>query len=796
MVEVPSGVVNPGLAHKLAAVENSHVPDALKKVDFARVKKVDDLLSKIPQIDARGAVIEGKPDFDDASALRESGKIQVGKKNTDIIDYVSADEQVKTMLQEGMRLGVVEQADFKDMGIDILRFTTGLDNKLEMLGRGEVLSNIQKAEAIGKILNKAALRGSSTMKLFLDRMNQRIIIDPKVRLLGEGAVLDNQDLLNALVAAGNEQLDSFIIDSGFQQREHVDVENQAMESVMNKLVKKVSTKEGFKRNIVEADRTGETTGKNELSAIIDKDIAYTLEGVLLPPTFQRALDVLNEKASRTTNAKDRANLLRKISIAHQKGYAALLNAFAVVGYEEGGEMYKTFDMSARDQMDVVNMGKAIRENPQMQEYMKMSVFDANRHSLTLLTSDIAGIPVAKLAGLTNAFPIESTVAAIRRDLANSGLGDRFVDDFARDRLAADFINMVYDAKKAHLGRKAPKTGLISQGEMSQLRSFFLKTYDTERQLIVEGAQRENRDDHPAEMLVGDTLNHGVKFLDSAFHVIQKENETREGSKTWEEYIQTITESAKELPDINGAQLRQDQPLVDAENLRLQEDATKKAEELHQQQEVEAAIRLGQEEAERVRLEGEERVKQAAEKVKQAAEKAAYDTRTVEQSLEVPNDRYGNEVALKIHNGDATSEQISQAMERTLGFPSGLRRFRGLRTKIAEVTLKTDPGRLAKYNNLKDLRDEALQAEEEIRQQAQADQERADRVAEAKRVLQEEQRPQQGMTTEPPQDAKEQLDEFPDKGLEEFFGDRDLGKQETPDINSDDLDVPTFLRNRR
>lgn len=761
MAEVPSGVANPGLAHKLVAVENSHVPDALKKVDFARAKKVDDLLNKIPQIDARGAVIEGKPDFDDANTLRESGKIKVGKKETNIIDYVSADEQIRTLLQEGMRLNVVDEADFKDMGIDILRFTKGLENKLEMLGRGEVLTNIQKAEAIGKILNKASLRGPNTMKLFLDRMNQKIILDPKVSLLGEGAVLDNQDLLNALVAAGNEQLDSFIIDSGFQPRAQVDVENEAMESVMKKLVKKVSTEKGFKRNIVDADKTGETTGNKELSAIIDKDIAYTLEGVLLPPKFQRALDVLNEKASKTTNAKDRAALLRKISLAHQKGYAALLNAFGVVGYEEatdegGGEIYKTFGMTPKDQLEVVNMGKAIRENPQMQEYMKMSVFDANRHSLTLLTSDIAGIPVSKLRDLTNAFPIETTVAAIRRDLANSGLGDRFVDDFARDRLAADFINMVYDAKKAHLGRKAPKTGLISQGDMSQLRSFFLKTYDTERQLIVEGAQRENRDDHPAEMLVGDALNHGVKFLDSAFHVIQKENETQEGMKTWEEYIQTITESAAQLKDVNGAQLRQNQPLVEAENAKLEELAVKQAEKLHQQQELDNAIKLGKEEAERVRLEGEANSQKAVER-------ALYENRTVEQSLEVSDDTYGNEVALKIHNGDVTSEQINRAMERTLGYQNGLRFLRGLRTKIAEVGLKGiagDPVRLERYNKLKDLRDEALGVEETKRLENQQAQERADKLKEAQDLLAANQPP---VPEEPEFPPLEEGDEIIDLG---------------------------------
>ena len=774
MAEVLSGVANPGLAHKLVAVENSHVPDALKKVDFARVKKVDDLLSKIPQIDARGAVIEGKPDFDDASILRESGKIEVGKKKTNIIDYVSGDEQIRVLLQEGMRLGVVEQSDFKDMGIDILRFTTGLENKLEMLGRGEVLSNIQKAGAIGKILSKAGLRGDGTMKLFLDRMMEKIITDPKVRPLGEGAAIDNLDLLNALVAAGNEQLDSFIIDSGFQPREHVDVENLAMESVMNKLVKKVPVKEGgSKRNIVDADKTVETTGNKELSAIIDKDIAYTLEGVLLPPTFQRALDVLNEKASRTTNAKDRANLLREISIAHQKGYAALLNAFAVVGYEEGGEMYKTFDMSARDQMDVVNMGKTIRENPQMQEYMKMTVFDANRHSLTLLTSDIAGIPVSKLEGLTKAFPIESTVAAIRRDLAKTGLGNRFVDDFARDRLAADFINMVYEAKKAHLGRKAPKTGLISQGEMSQLRSFFLKTYDTERQLIVEGAQRENRDDHPAEMLVGDVLNHGVKFLDSAFHVIQKEKETREGSKTWEEYIQSITDSAKELPDINGAQLRQNQPLVEAQNAKLAEADLKKAaelrqkqeleaERLHSQQELEAAIKLAQKEAERVRLEGEE-------KSKQAVEKALYDNRTVEQSLEVPNEEFGNEVGLKIHNGDTSSGQINQAMERMLGYDRGLHFFRRLRMGIQELGMKGvagNPEKLARYKKLEGLRNEALRVEEEKRQQKTVDEEREKKLAEARLLLEQNLPPEE---------------EFPPMEEEQIEDDFDLLEEDAPPV---------------
>lgn len=808
MAEVPSGVANPGLAHKLVAVENSHVPDALKKVDFARAKKVDDMLSKIPQIDARGAVIEGKPDFDDASTLRESGKIQVEKQKTNIIDYVSADEQIRTLLQEGMRLGVVEQADFKDMGIDILRFTTGLENKLEMLGRGEVLTNIQKAEAIGKILSKAALRGSGTMKSFLDKMVGKIILDPKVRPLGEGAATDNLDLLNALVAAGNEQLDSFIIDSGFQPRTQVDVENLAMESVMNKLVKKVPVKEGgSKRNIVDADKTGETTGDKELSAVIDKDIAYTLEGVLLPPKFQRALDVLNEKASRTTNAKDRAALLRKISLAHQKGYAALLNAFGVVGYEEKGEVYRTFNMSARDQIDVINMSKKIRENPQMQEFMKMSVFDANRHSLTLLTSNIAGIPVSELRDLTNAFPIENTVAAIRRDLSNSGLGNRFVDEFARDRLAADFINMVYDAKKSYLGQKnnlnkreiGKLKGLLGQEEMNQLNNFFLKTYDTERQLIVEGARRENHDDHPSEMLMGDALNHGVKFLDSAFHVIQKENEIKEGSRTWEEYIQTITESAKELPDVNGAQLRQDQPLIDAENLR-QEEAVKQAEVLHQQQEVEAAIKLGEEQAERARLESEKRVQETKEraekKAKEDVEKALYEARSVEQSFEIPDREWGNELTRKIQNGDATSGQINQAMERML-FPDGLRRFRGLKTKVKEIMLVTNPEKKAKYEELQDLRDQAieLEKERELQQLKAIDEEKL--LREARELVEKVDGKQQTLRKEVKLESdEEEADEFPNQDLEEFFRDRDLGNQEPPVVNSDDIDVPTFLRNRR
>lgn len=761
MAEVPSGVANPGLAHKLVAVENSHVPDALKKVDFVRAKKVDDLLNKIPQIDARGAVIEGKPDFDDASTLRESGKIKVGKKDTNIVDYVSADEQIRTMLQEGMSLGVIEQADFKDMGIDIFKFNTGFNNKLEMLGRGEVLSNIQKAEAIGKLLSKAALRGSSTMKLFLDRINEKIILDPKVRLLGEGAVLSIPNLLNALVAAGNEQLDSFIIDSGYQPRAKVDVENEAMKSVMNKLVRPVSVKAteggGFRRNIIEADKKRESTGKEELSAVVDKDIAYTLEGVFLPTSFQRALDVLSERASKTTNAKDRANLLRKISLARQKGFAALLNGFGVVGYEEGGEKYDSFKMSPRDQMDVINMGKAIKENPQREEYMNMSVFDANRYSLTLVAADIADIPVSKLKDLTDAFPIETTVAAMRKSLRKSGLGDRFVDDFTRDQLAGDFINMVFDAKKAHLGRKAPKKGLISQADMHRLESFFLKTYDTERQLIVEGAKRDNRDDHPAEMLVGDAVDHGVKFLDSAFSVIQKENEIKDGMRTWEEYIQTITESVKDSPEVNGAQLRQNQPLVEAENAKLEEEEVQRAEELHQKQEIDNAIKLGKDEAERVRLEGEERVKQAIEQ-------AAYDTRSIEQSLEIPNDEYGNEAALKLHNGHTNSDEINKAMELTLGYHNGLRLFRGLRTKIAEIGLKGiagDPVRLEKYNKLKDLRDEALKVEERKRIEDQQAQEKAARLKEAQDLLAANQPPEPELP--PFQEEGDEIVDFDESG---------------------------------
>src|SRR3990167_2194568 len=134
-------------------------PDVLKKapIHWERVKKVDAALDKIPDI-------------------------------YKLVDYVLQDEQIRVMLQEGMRLNILSEQDIVNMGIDYKNFQKGDKAGLKT----PTLDRLQKSEAIALVLNKLAESSPRTATNYLERTSELILDTKKVWPLD--STFDNLDL--------------------------------------------------------------------------------------------------------------------------------------------------------------------------------------------------------------------------------------------------------------------------------------------------------------------------------------------------------------------------------------------------------------------------------------------------------------------------------------------------------------------------------------------------------------------------------------------------------------------------
>src|SRR3990167_5136949 len=166
-------------------------PDVLKKapIHWERVKKVDAALDKIPDIYKLGGKVTTDSEQIDANDIRKGTKIKVGnEQETNLVDYVLQDEQIRVMLQEGMRLNILSEQDIVNMGIDYKNFQKGDKAGLKT----PTLDRLQKSEAIALVLNKLAESSPRTATNYLERTSELILDTKKVWPLD--STFDNLDL--------------------------------------------------------------------------------------------------------------------------------------------------------------------------------------------------------------------------------------------------------------------------------------------------------------------------------------------------------------------------------------------------------------------------------------------------------------------------------------------------------------------------------------------------------------------------------------------------------------------------
>src|SRR3989344_1001860 len=246
MAETP---VPQNLSSELA--KSAKTPDVLKRapIQWERVKRADAALDHIPEIPELGGKITSESKQVDADVLRKATKLKVGnEQETNLVDYVLQDEQLRVMLQEGMRLNILSEQDIVNMGIDYKNFQKGDKAGLKT----PVLDRLQKSETMALILNRLAESSPRTATLYLTRASELMLDPKKIELLNEKGTFTNKTLINALAAGGREELSKYIVEAGYQP--HAIQEKDLRERrILAKLVKEGYGDEGITQFL-----TGET----------------------------------------------------------------------------------------------------------------------------------------------------------------------------------------------------------------------------------------------------------------------------------------------------------------------------------------------------------------------------------------------------------------------------------------------------------------------------------------------------------------------------------------------------------
>lgn len=489
------------------------VPDVLKRaqIDWNRVKKIDAGLDKIPEIHARGALIR-VDEQPDAEGMRKATQLKVADhEDTNLVDYVKQDEQLRVLLQEGMRLGVVSEASFKEVGIDPKVYMSGEKAGLQI----PKLDSLQKADAINLILSGLGQSNDRTSTQFLDEAS-KLILDAKKVTLKNSGTLSNLTLLNALAANGREELSKYIVEKGYQP---FDMKEQADERrVIAKLVKEGYSDEGVTKVLSEETpyfassgrgKEGEV-GKAEYSGVIDIHIAQAMTNAMLPPAFHLEVARLENLVRSTDDVAVAEDLRHQITHTKQIAYASLLNSFGVAGYEDNGDIYRKLGFSLKDQNDISRLAKGIKESARFKETQSMTMFEANRYSLSETAAKLTGVNADRLKNLVMAMPIEQTVEALREQARTELISEDLIESTIRTRLAESFTTLVSDS----MG-----DATLSPENTDTLGRMFLNTYDTERSLLRKGHTRFENADAPTKVKIGtpEAINQGIKGL-SLIHI--------------------------------------------------------------------------------------------------------------------------------------------------------------------------------------------------------------------------------------------------------------------------------------
>ena len=717
----------------------TNVPELVKgaPIDWQKVKDLDNNLDNLPIIVARKAEIAPKQFFS-PDELRQDTKMKLKGKEHNLYDYASHPDQIRTMLQEGLRLGVISQTDFEERGIHAYIFRQGANEPIKL--NLPELNKLQKADLITLLLLKVDKSNAETGNLFLDRLSS-LIIDPKkvVSMHGgegeKGASFSNLDLLDVLTTAGREELSNYLLEQGYQPHSFPVGETDAQRRVVAKLVQ-MARGEPYKRVLSgetpyfvdkkrynEATQEVETIRVPEYSAKIDLLAAQGAYNVLLPPGYFVNLANLEAQAQAETDPAVKADLRHTIVEERQVAYAALLQVFGVKGYEKDGEVFGDFSHEA--QARILKMSEQIKKDRLYDESLGLTMYDANRRSLARLSAKILGQANKNLlTALSNAIPMHTCLTELEEKYRGKNMSERVIRSIARQQLAQEYVEAAITLVEPTLELREKR---LSEQDKALLKTFFLRTFDTEMKLTDTAHLRLEDKDDPRKLKYGtpQAIDHAVKGLDLLFRrTVTPDNPNY---SSWQEYLQKMsdfrqTEPTEEKPSVGGAEVKQGQQQEANEEAAKKEAEQQAAEQKAQedaQAEVEkqAAEQKAQEDAkvEADRLAAEEKAKKEAEakqKRSEAAQKAS-ETRKRKQeeelnaALELAKTPLARVETLieklggldrAIAKGRIGSADLEQAMEEILPKPLGLKLFKKLTSKenLLRRLEKQDPEKFAKY----------------------------------------------------------------------------------------------------
>ena len=661
-------------------------PDVLKKapIHWERVKKVDAALDKIPDIYKLGGKVTTDSEQIDANDIRKGTKIKVGnEQETNLVDYVLQDEQIRVMLQEGMRLNILSEQDIVNMGIDYKNFQKGDKAGLKM----PALDRLQKSETMALILNRLAESSPRTATLYLTRASELMLDPKKIELLNEKGTFTNKTLINALAAGGREELSKYIVEAGYQP--HAIQEKDLRERrILAKLVKEGYGDEGITQFLSEQtpyffDKEGARA--IEYSATMDLVVAQAMTNAMVPAEVHLAIDRLEQSIAQAPTVAEKEEMRHELTRTKQKVYAALLNAKGVHGYEKDGEIFQKVGLGVDDQNDILRLSALIKESSVFKEAENVSIFDANRQNLVQVAAEITGANHGRMKGIVKALPIEQEIEALREKYEGTITGEMALENFVRGEFADNFLDVV----RTNLRPGAR----LSAGQKDQLRRFFLKTFDTERSLMKKAHTRFKDVERPTEIKIGskDAVEQGIKGLDLLFR-----RSITEQQYDWETYKKLVIEGAAEVKtQPPGAVLEQG-----LEKTKADEDSAKAAEEAYAEDKSRQEAKEAEEANTKAAAEAEEKAQQ---ELREFQDRKPSVSVKIENIVDIgQSEVYKNELLQKIDQGLVTSEDIQDEMSSMLNIPKG---FEGLVRSpvrwIKELGLKKDA---AKYENYKKLKE--------------------------------------------------------------------------------------------
>ncbi len=498
-------------------VDIPNTPDA--KLAFQRAIEINKGKIKLNAGTREESILDAK-EYRKTVLLTKDGK----KGQTNLVDYLKEDGQVQSMLKELVRQGLFKEADLEAIGINHKIYLSGEKANLSLYR----LSHQQKADALNFILEKFT-DGSLTKaqrKLYFKRVFNEVILGGTHHIDNEGnplVIFSPLDVQTSLIVGANEENAEALLQEGYRPSDRWDSRDKSRRQVAAQVTRSIRPKytrdlEG-KMNI----------GKKRLKESVEDDlrVGQAMYNALTPPDYLLEVGRLQMQMDKTSDPTQKENLRKQIVDKRREIYASLLSSFQA---RIGGKYLDEINEQTA-QMRVLHTAEEITTTTE--KYRDTSIFDANRSSLTRISSEVLGINENKIKKVVETLDWSNNkIQRLKDQLRKPGFSENYLNDLVYQKLFEEF----YGSVKPSEGKKQ-----LSADDKTLLQSIFKERVITEITLRDRFSEVED----PSQITISTMQDWGIKGLDLLFRRTLPSYRVNE---PYDDYVQRLRDRLRDLSE--------------------------------------------------------------------------------------------------------------------------------------------------------------------------------------------------------------------------------------------------------